>query len=148
MAVRTLRELDKMIRNEISKVLVKEVAAEVKKVESENIEQTVYNVYEPTVYERRGEEDGGLGDIDNMVVELTDEMTLRVSNRTPPHPGYKHDALTKSYIDEAVEYGEKYDYYNPGERPFTQETVKDLKANKQHIDAMKEGLRKAGLSVK
>ena len=145
-AFKSLDDVAKFLQPKINKALTKEVAQKVKEVEQKNIQTTVYDAYKPKMYIRRLE-DGGLIDERNMVSTLLDDGLLGVRNVTPPNPNYIHDALTSDSIDEAVELGKEYDFYNPGPRPFTKNTAQELRNSKEHVEAMRVGLKNQGLDV-
>ena len=73
----------------------------------EQIQETVYDVYSPTLYERQ-KDNGGLTDDDNIKTTLIDNMTLIVENIRSDDgvnvaevvesgEGYKFDFLTMVY---------------------------------------------------
>ncbi len=133
------------LQKAVASALENEVSDAVKDQEQASIEFTVYEAYSPTWYERRGPEAGGLGDIDNMYSEVSrqgNDIVLSVENRTPPNKFYKHDALKSPFIDEAVEYGHSYEYYNPGSRKFTEDTINELERKGTHIEALRKGLKR------
>jgi hypothetical protein len=145
--------------------LVNEVTAVTKKVEQKNIQATVYDAYDPIVYERRMHQ-GGLIDERNMEVKVIGSDTIEIKNTTPPNPKKfepkGHSDVTEGTplsgdLDKLVEGGHssgglQYEYVVPGAaylnpRPFTKNTINDLKENKQHVEAMKIGLKKQGLII-
>jgi hypothetical protein len=148
-----MAELTKIVSESMQKEVFEEVAA----TEQFNIIQTVYQAYpNPSVYERRGTS-GGLLDIENIEKDMVDPLTMSVQNTTPPNPYARDGASTDKDLPELIEYGHGYKGYQydyPGypeyttPRPFTANTIKDLEQSGAHIEAMKRGLRKRGLSVK
>jgi hypothetical protein len=144
-------DLEKQLKAKVSETLQKEVFEEIRDVEIENINDIVYSVYEPNVYKRRGSS-GGIGDRENIQKNMVDDLTMEVTNDTPAN--LKHKGTDKP-LDILIERGHgnpyRYDYPSDGEymkpRKFTEATINDLKQNKQHIKALKEGLKKRGLST-
>ncbi len=67
-------------------------------------------------------------------------------------------ALNTSFDTELIEFGQGYksmgyDFPHNGlrymePRPFTKKTIENLKSNKAHVEAMKNGLKKRGLNIK
>lgn len=151
---RSLAELKEDIQALVEDALRNEVADAVKDYEALAIKDVVYDVYEPKDYERRKYEKGGLAAPENMK-EYVSNGTLYVDNLTPFNEGYG------SYnsgvgLAELVEYGDGgggYHYEFPGKefrrpRPFTQETIDRLKADKLHVKVLQNALRARGLNVK
>ena len=143
------------LKKDIDKVLEKEVLKAVQEVESERIDEIVYSVYEPKMYRRRGMKGGGLGSIRNMIGNVSDGM-LTVTNITGPNRVYKTTMPANANLAELVEYGSGYkgyiyDYPVPrqvyGRRPFTRATTYRLYKEKQHIDALRSGLKNIGYNV-
>ena len=139
-----LSALQKHINEAIADALGNEVAEEIKQTESEVIDRVVYH-FAPSLYVRRT--NGGLGDTSNMSAEVTGGF-LVVKNLTPPNPDYRHTKLNSPYIASAVEFGERYDFWRDSyPRPFTAETAKALQTNKNHIKALRRGLRRKGINA-
>lgn len=120
--------------------------------EQESIERVVYETYEPKYYVRRGFH-GGLIDKNNIFGKINDGWSnggyteLTVYNNTPPNPNYYHGSLTSQFIDKAVEYGQEYDFYNPGARSFTKDVIEQLEHNKNHEKALKRGLLRQNIET-
>lgn len=163
MAATTFDELKKQIEARVKKALVEDVAEVVKENESDAIEELVYTIYSdpPVEYDRRMR-DGGLSDPKNMKVRALGNR-IEVYNNTPLNPDYPND---KAYsLDLLVEYGDRgpggeylYKTVDPTKkpegptyllpRPFTKVTVQTLRANKQHVNALRYGLMRSGAKVK
>jgi len=139
--------IQKYLQKEINAALKNEVANEIKAVKQDAIQENVYDVYTPSHYIRRGKS-GGLLDKSNMKAELLEDGVIVVKNETPPNPNYPHSDLSRPHIGWAVEQGRGYFFHNPGARPFIQPTVDELKQNKQHVNALMDGLKKMGFNVK
>lgn len=155
--------LEKHIRKKINDTLLDDVASVIKEEEGTVIVDVVYGAYggpngEPEVYERRGFI-GGLADDTNMVENLIGDGILSITNETEFNPGYG-TSNSGGGLDVLVEEGNGggghyYDYregqFSSGSftqpRPFTQETINRLKANKHHVNALKYGLIIRGLNV-
>jgi len=146
---RNMKDIATYLRKKIGSALEVEVGDTIRAVMQAHVETDVYSEYTPYMYERRGSSNGGLGDIDNMETTLLDKMTLMLVNTTLPNPRYRHSALGSWSVAKAVELGEHYQFScPPGPRPFTHKTAVDLYRNKQHITALKAGLRRQGLNIK
>lgn len=161
---KNLKELEKFLNNKIKSAMQNEVAEKVRDVQQSKIDSEVYNAYQPSspdgepfVYDRRRDNDG-LRDRDNMVAKVKDSangVELSVENVTK---GKDKDFE----IAGLIEYGDNsgygnYDYkYNRDgtaeqylkERPFIQETRKSLIQSKEHVDALKQGLKRNGINIK
>ncbi|MBX4152349.1 hypothetical protein [Paenibacillus lautus] len=142
--VKNVKELEKVLQqlqSKINKVQLQNVAPVVKGVMKEKIEEEVYSVYDPTMYER-DREHGGLLDEANMEVTMLNETTLSVENIRSDNG---------RNVAEIVETGEGYDFefmYNGIPRPFTEATREELRNTNEHIHAMYAGLKKQGINVK
>lgn len=141
------KSLESYLKKKIDNALENEVAETIKSTQQEVIQDVVYEAYTPKFYERRGRDGGGLGDIENMHSTVKDGV-LTVTNLTEPNPDYEHNLLKSQYIDTAVEYGQRYDYFNPGARPFNETTIERLQNNKKHIEAIRRGLKRQGINTK
>lgn len=138
---KNMKELEKMLQQRFSKALQQNVAPTVKRVMKEKIEEEVYSVYDPTMYER-DREHGGLLDEANMEVTMLNDSTLSVEN-------VRSDDGRN--VAEIVETGEGYDHdfmYNGIPRPFTEATREELRSTNEHTYAFYQGLKRQGLDVK
>lgn len=156
---RSLKALEEYLQKKIDIALLVEVAAGVKEVERQAIQDVVYKAYTPNVYQRR-DENGGLADIANMTESLVAPGELWVENFTPFNDGY--DTMNHGFgLDKLVEFGDygggyRYDYpYSTVQeptfiypRPFTQETIDRLRESKEHLDQLWAGLRRRGIDVR
>lgn len=139
--VKNMKVLEKLLQNKISKALQQNVAPTVKRIMKEKIEEEVYSVYDPIMYER-DRESGGLLAESNMQVEMINDTTLSVEN-TRSDNGRN--------VAEIVETGQNYNFdfqYNGIPRPFTEATREELRNTNEHVAAMYAGLKKMGLDVK
>ena len=153
---KNLKELQNALQDKIDYALLTDVADTVSDVMTDHIARDVYDVYTPATYKRRLN-NGGLLDKDNINSSI-EENTLVVENNTKGKPYYRVGAgFTYSQnkgkeIVGVIETGDGYDIhdweYDGVPRPFIQNTREDLKNNKYHITALKQGLEKQGLEVK
>ena len=150
-----LKKANESIQKNIADILDNEVAEAVRKEEISTIISVVYGVYTPKMYRRRGD-GGGMGDPYNIEHEVKDGV-LTVVNKTDPNPGgtINNDLVTTGkYLDKLIEYGHGssggfYDFPKAGAafmkpRPFTQRTIENLRNNKAHVDAFREGFKRIG----
>lgn len=145
------KEIEKMIQVKINQAMNTTVASGVKEIESENANEFVYNSYDPTVYERRGN-DGGLSDVRNMnhVVDTSgNSTTLEVTNDTMSNPDFLPWQDTPHKIAQEVEFGFGYNYGNGNEpyaqeRPFQRETINELATGKAK-KLLQKGLKELGI---
>jgi hypothetical protein len=158
-AFKSLKDLEKHLKTAINEVLKNEAAHAVKKVEQQNIQETVYNSTEPRVYYRRGY-NHGLIDERNMKSELIEDGVLEVVNITRPNKSYKNSLPVTADLPELIEYGDGYnnmnyswrrsdgtDYEYKQPRPFTENTINELWLNEEHKEALKRGLEKKGIKI-
>ena len=83
MVFESIEDLCSYLNNvEIPKMLKDKVAPVIKNIEQDVTQEVVYDVYNPTVYERRYE-NGGLKDKDNMIERVTsDGNSIRIISIT------------------------------------------------------------------
>ena len=156
---RSFSEAKKYIEKAVADTLANEVNASVQQVEKQTIREVVYDAYEPKLYKRRH----SLYELEGKV---TGGNTLEVRNTAKPSgagsmAGYdspSYDGVLKAStgkdLVKTIEYGgysngegDGYDFYDVGPRPFIQTTIERLASGKQHVAAMKRGLKKKGISV-
>lgn len=163
-----MKKVRPTIQKKIDAALYQDVYPAVAKKESKVIQEVVYEAYTPKEYARRFYEysgNDGLASLRNIEIRrgVSKNGTLVVVNTTAPNPdGRPQSAVTTDkLLPNLVEYGHggsvyggRYDFVrNPNAsylkaRPFTKETVEALKKDKDHIKAMKRGLRRQNLKVK
>jgi len=147
--------LEKLNRNLlliIADVIKNEVAETVKIQESQTIADTIYNEFEPAIYQRRGTS-GGLADTSNMKVShpVLRGNTVSVNVRNVTKGNNAKVVNNLQYIVETnmpTAEGNYYDFQKESDtskyylkpRPFQAHTVMRLKKNKAHLYAMKRGL--------
>ncbi len=148
-----MRRVDNAMNNEMFKAVQdEEIAA---------IDEAVYKVYSPAIYQRRYEY-GGMADPDNITIAggTAHGGVMAVVNVTEPNPGGCIDnwaVTTDKNLPELITFGHgykgylydfpsRYRYMYP--RPFTAKTIAHLKSSKAHIAALKAGLQRQGIKVK
>ena len=161
MEFKNLTELNKYLNQQIREVMDNEMAAMVKKKESESVEKNVYQAYqpdngEPFVYERR-KTNGGLEDERNMkhnVRNIKDGVELSVENTTKgKDQNFRLDTLIE-YGDgtDGKEYQYKTNRINTADeylraRPFTEKTEESIAQSNEHVEVMKNALKAKGIDV-
>lgn len=154
MKLKNLKELRKHVKKCINDSLKNEVFEAVKQIELNHVEEDVFNVYSPSVYERRSTL--GIDDPKNIVGNITQDGVLEVENITEFNPEYETENEGLGLV-KLIEYGHKtsgyfYDYPKSDSftdsRPFISNTKKEIKENKNHVIAMKSGLEKHKIKVK
>ncbi|MBE7897184.1 hypothetical protein G7L40_00470 [Paenibacillus polymyxa] len=106
----------------------------------EKVQEEVYNVYTPTMYERQ-KEHGGLTDDENIVVNMIGNDTVSIESRRMD--GDKN-------VGQVVETGAGYDHefaYSGRPRPFVEKTAEELRNTNAHVAALHKGLVRQGLNV-
>jgi hypothetical protein len=160
----SMKDLEKYINQQMADVLQNEVAEAVKKEQSYQVEDEVYDKYspsspdgEPWVYERR-RDNGGLSDTRNMITSSPsytgDGVEVSIENITKGSDDNFQIADLVEYGDgtNGKEYEHKtnrdntaYQYLRG--RPFTKATVEELERTGEHIDAARKGLKRKGLDI-
>ena len=146
-----IKALKADLRKDINAVLADEVFNEVRKCELEHIEEDVFSVYNPKIYQRRTV--GGINDEQNIVGSVRD-MELTVENITEfndDYGTYTHGRGLADLINDGEHLkGCFYDY--AGEftkpRPFIDRTVEELENSNRLDNALIKGLRKKGIDAK
>ncbi len=163
-----IKKIKPAIQKKIDTSLYQDVYPAVAKKESRVIQDEVYEAYTPKEYIRRFDEfggDDGLASLRNIEIRrgVSKNGILVVVNTTEPNPeGCPKSAVTTDkllpnlveYGNRRSAYGKKYDFVKDPKaaylkpRPFTKKTVEALEEDKDHIKAIKRGLRRQGLKVK
>ena len=148
------------VEKAVIEALANETNAAVQKVEKDVIRKVVYQAYEPKVYQRRNSLYNLEGTVNGTTLEV---RTLAKPNSagtaivydSPAYDGNVIKASTNKDLARTIEYGgysynggDGYDFYDVGPRPFVQTTVETLAAGKQHVTALKRGLKRKGITVK
>lgn len=151
----------KAIQGKVNDTLLHEVAETIKQTEITHVYDDVYT-RDPGRYTRRYA-NGGLGDINNLYEYLEGDGVLGVAQGTPFNPyvngvdasdGISHNTpLGMNGLDGLVNYGNgwngiEYDVKSWGPTNFINNTVDELKSTKEHVQALKQGLKARGLNVK
>ena len=145
-----INELLNDIKSDIEETLMDEVLDEVKEIELKHVEEDVFSVYSPKIYERRG--NGGIDDPDNIVGEVNN-MQLEVDNVTRFNDGYgtyNHGTGLADLINDGDSLnGYFYDYsgsFNQP-RPFIDNTIEEIEKTDGAENALANGLRKRNYDV-
>lgn len=153
---KTFKELEDFIKVAIKNSLEKEVFETVREEEQRHIGKDVYSKYAPRMYKRRYD-DGGLIADENIVGKMISGDILQVTNDTlANHFGNPPEQVTieGKNLSELVEFGDgasgSYDFpTEDGEflepRPFTENTIEDLKNSNKHKIALQSGLKRQGI---
>ncbi len=139
---KNLNSLFKHIVRQASESLKDDVFIAVREVEREHINSDVYAVYTPKVYKRRKDR-GGLISRDNIIGQMLNSKTLSVTNKTLKDDGSPNLAYR---VEKGIPGGGTAPWQNP--RPFTENTIGELKISKKHIKALQKGLKKRGIKSK
>lgn len=158
---KNLKELQNALQDKIDYALLTDVSHTVTEVMTDHIARDVYDVYlpiditNPHQYVRR-EDNGGLIDPNNINSSI-EKNVLIVENNTlgAPEYGIGNEVFSSQNKDKeiagVIETGKGYDIhgweYDGVPRPFIQNTREDLKNNKYHVIALRQGLKKQGLEV-
>lgn len=161
---KSMKELSSLIKQKVSAVMEDEVFEKVRDVYQKHIDEDVYDAYSPVSYVRR-DTGGGLIADSNIVGEMSGD-SLEVKNIAAPNesianPPSPFAPSSDTQFMEWIENGAAYHGYAKyifsrdmsGEpwaqpRPATQNTIEDLRANKQHKLALKAGLKARGIDSK
>ena len=147
MEFQSLESMYLYLQKSINLSLADDVFEEVKKVESQEIQDVVINSYDPTVYNRRTID--GIDDPNNISHNDVVNGLLEVSNDTQPNSDYNGN--TDIDLIETIVTGIGYQYprNNPYNTPrdFVSATVDVLLSTGGHVLAMKNGLQKRGFQV-
>lgn len=168
---KSLKELQNAIQDKIDYALLTDVADTVSDVMTDHITKDVYDKYNPHMYQRRFNQSGndidslfddtdnvGLLNPENIISSIENSNILTVENVTVGSKYYFYGGERRisqnagDLISGVIETGDGYDIhgwvYDGMPRPFIQNTREDLKNNKYHVIALKQGLKKQGLEVK
>lgn len=155
MAFQSMEEFARQVGILLDNILFDEVFESVSNVQLEHIDKDVMSVYRPAEYERR---DNGLESPKNIWASRSAQNELVVENMTSFNPDYGTENYGYGLVG-LIEYGDGwrgffYDYQSEKNtrylkpRPFIANTKKDLKANQQYVQAMKDGLKARGVRFK
>jgi len=153
MKVKNLSELRKYIEKCIEDSLKNEVFEAIKNIELKHVKEDVLSVYSPKEYQRRSH--GGIDDKNNITHEKLKNGVLKVKNITKFNSEYETENAGLG-LPLLIEYGHGesgyfYDYASSDDftnpRPFTENTIQEIKDSKQHIDAFKQGLKRNKINI-
>ena len=154
MKLKNLKQLKKHIEKCINDSLENEVLETVKKIELSHIKEDVFDVYSPSIYERRS--NSGIDDPENIVGDITQNGVLELENVTKFNPEYETENQGLGLV-KLIEYGHGesgyfYDYPASDSftdpRPFIANTKKEIKETKSHVKAIKSGVKRNKIEVK
>lgn len=161
MDFKNINDLNIYLQKIIDQSLADQVAKTVKDEIQMSVSETVYNAYDPRVYNRRGgSSNGGMGnplgtgslaDQEEMISEVSGGV-LRVVDVAGFNENYGHE---NDSIDmgKSLAYNIEYGYGDKtapykAPRPFIQKATEEMKETKSHVNALAEGLSKRGVQVK
>jgi hypothetical protein len=146
----SLEALFTSLQQDINESLVKDVAPVVEETMQAEVQNTVYSVYQPKMYDRRLN-DGGLLDMGNYHSKLIEDGTVAITNDTPINEIYGGDdsmSLTEQIIEgKGYIYGDGTEPYAQP-RDFMEAAREDLRQTNAHVEALKAGLSKRGYEIK
>ena len=148
-------DLFAFVRKAIDEALTEDVFKVVRDAEIDTIMEVVYSTPTSGYYRRRGDAEG-MGDPYNIEISggAAKNGIMSVINVTLPNPylnggnergGY---SSTSKDLPSVIESGRGYDYWpKPKKRPFTAKTIARLQSSNEHVNALRSGLQKRGVSV-
>lgn len=133
-----LKELERYVNRMASEAMSKgnNVKKTVIDEGKKQVQETVYDVYDPKVYERTGQLK------ENWNWQDTPDGIEIINTRTDEESG--------KYIVDTVEYGRNYDYefeYSNKGRPFVENTRENLRNSSKLKNALKQDMRSIGLDI-
>ena len=144
----------KDIQSDIEDVLMDEVLETVRDIEIKHVENEVFSVYTPFIYERR--RGGGLNDRENVVGRVKNGE-LYVDNITPFNDDYgtkNHGIGLAEMVNEGGTYKHDYDYgFRTIEAPFSRprlfldNTIEEIEHTNDVENALAKGLIKRNYDV-
>lgn len=137
MTFKNLDSLFKHIEKQVQDTMVNEVADAVKDNMAEAVQTSVYDAYSPMYYKRRMQ-NGGLIDKDNMEVTETPDGII-VRDVAPLDNGRRDFSLDEIIVNGLGK--------QPFSRDFYSQCKENLEQNNDHVEALKQGLKKRGIKV-
>jgi hypothetical protein len=134
-----LRGLEKYVNKMAKESMSKghHVKDEVIETGKRQVEETVYDVYSPRVYERTG--------------QLKEQWETEETNDGITVYPSRRDEDTGKYVPEVIETGKGYEYefeYSNRPRPFVENTRQELERDKDRVaDALKRDMKANGLDI-
>lgn len=134
----SIKDLERYVNDQAQKAMVKgnKVKNTVIEEGKKQVQETVYDVYEPEMYERTGQLK------ENWNWQENEDGIEIINTRT--------DEETGKYIPATIEYGQNYDYdfkYSNTPRPFIENTRESLRKDDRLKNALKDDMRSIGLDV-
>jgi hypothetical protein len=140
----SIAELEKYLNEKINSALRNEVADTARDTMQEHVMSDVYSKYQPSSPPSGYVRSGDL--YKDIVTQMVDDNTVSIEDLA-------RDEETGRLIAPIVEYGVGYTWKDsriyqmqPFERPFVEETAKDLENGKAR-NALAQGLKRQGLDV-
>ena len=152
-----LSDLKMYIQAQINSTLKDEIKAEVAETAGRIGLSVVYGAYQsPSIYNRRYGSGESLLDPENFSGEVDNGVLTVKSTATPDYSYHGENDYTIKSLAELVEYGDGYNgqrYSFPVKeikepRPFMAKTAEELESNNALKEALKNGLKRRGLTVK
>ena len=141
----TWSQLESMILAKMASAQNVEVAQNTKIEIQKAVDEKIYRSGSPVWYDRRDLTNGSLGDINEMKHDINisgSEVLLEVTDEAQSKLPWDQN-LTSAMV---YGYGAKDQWFNE-ERDFLETARENMRNDKSHVDAMREGLRRQGLTV-
>jgi hypothetical protein len=161
-----LKQLEAYVNKAMMDAMKLEVSEKVKDIQAEKVKTEVYDRYtSQTPYIPRRNGNDGLADKKNMKSTVTQDIngvSLEVKNEAKGNPNVENTGATiaPDYLAGIIEYGRlpgrkgRYTRNATGTqdeylqaRPFTKATEDTLLQTGEHVNAMKQGLKRQGIDV-
>jgi len=128
----------------INKALISDVAPAMQDCMRRHINEDVYGVYDPKFYRRRYEQ-SGLLDYKNIHLDFHPEKCELVLKNIAQPTG-KHASEDPTILSQFIEYGQSF--ADIPERPFVENTRKELIEGGICEQALYDGLKRLGINIK
>lgn len=142
----------------VQETVEKEVVQYIYEVMQDMIALTVYNAYSPTDYDRRGESDGGLGDIttyDYKIDMSENGFNITVFANTQGNSNAPNANLVGEPIDEVIVTGQGYSWeqsniyrQQPYPRDFYKATLDNLILTGALDNIVRQSFKEKGINIK
>lgn len=143
MVFNNISQLMKKLEYDLAVSLNKDVADEVIEVYQKHIEDDVYSY--PSEGYRRYDQNGGFADPTNIEKALDikgSRVSLEIKNNAKARGENRGE-----YLDEIIEYGEKYSYGSIGARPVAENTIEEIENTGLVEEVLKSSLKRKGYDV-
>lgn len=144
MVFNNISELMKQLQYDVAVSVNKDVADEVIEVYQKHIEDDVYSY--PSEGYRRYDQNGGFADPSNIEKTLDikgSRVSLEIKNNAKARGENRGE-----YLDEIIEYGEKYSYGNVGARTVLENTVDEIEGTGLIEEVLKSSLKRKGYDIR